>query len=476
MADIPAGWYPDPEDAGGSRWWDGGRWTEHARPDVPAVAGTAGVPLLDAAEDRAAPDTDIPAHRGRGRRLAAVLSVLILAAAVGTGGWWWLATPTEEAVPAGEAVEAADEGSDGTGADEPAPPPDPRDPAAYHTADGSVPPLEPDCVGLVSLCLGNPIDRAIERLGTEDQRLAEEDGTVHRWELGVVSVVAVADPVGSIVELQVDVTGDGRATAPDGILVGETTLLEFTERSDAEPHLEVVSKPGVVAVGFRMSSGDPEQSYRMGTVSLLDDDDQFGDVESAGADLDRLLAVLGDRPLDGLRLGIAAPDEPAPAEDDETQTTGSGPSSNDPEEEPARDEAAVDRGDYGRAPAWVADQLAEVREGYTLANDAAWNPDATLSAVTGSMAGGATGRGMHVFFFVDGERYLGTDTLHSSNTVRITWWDDTTVAVEYVLYNDGDPGCCPTGGSAVVRFHWNGDRLVPLDDIPPLYGEGSPYR
>jgi hypothetical protein len=29
-------------------------------------------------------------------------------------------TPTEEAVPAGEAVEAADEGSEGTGADEPA--------------------------------------------------------------------------------------------------------------------------------------------------------------------------------------------------------------------------------------------------------------------------------------------------------------------------------------------------------------------
>jgi hypothetical protein len=86
-------------------------------------------------------------------------------------------------------------------------------------------------VGLVSLCLGNPIDRAIERLGTEDQRLAEADGTVHRWELGVVSVVAVADPVGSIVELQVDVTGDGRATAPDGIVVGATTLLEFIERS-----------------------------------------------------------------------------------------------------------------------------------------------------------------------------------------------------------------------------------------------------
>jgi hypothetical protein len=38
----PAGWYADPDRAGGLRWWDGQRWTDHRQPAPPGSAGPAG--------------------------------------------------------------------------------------------------------------------------------------------------------------------------------------------------------------------------------------------------------------------------------------------------------------------------------------------------------------------------------------------------------------------------------------------------
>jgi Interferon-induced transmembrane protein/Protein of unknown function (DUF2510) len=46
MADIPAGWYPNPEDASTQRYWDGDAWTDSTAPAPPSLAtpppGTAG--------------------------------------------------------------------------------------------------------------------------------------------------------------------------------------------------------------------------------------------------------------------------------------------------------------------------------------------------------------------------------------------------------------------------------------------------
>jgi Protein of unknown function (DUF2510) len=40
---LPAGWYTDPGQSGGKRWWDGTQWTSHLKlPDAPATRSTAG--------------------------------------------------------------------------------------------------------------------------------------------------------------------------------------------------------------------------------------------------------------------------------------------------------------------------------------------------------------------------------------------------------------------------------------------------
>lgn len=39
MSTPPAGWYPDPRDAGLQRYWDGASWTEHTAPGAAASAG-----------------------------------------------------------------------------------------------------------------------------------------------------------------------------------------------------------------------------------------------------------------------------------------------------------------------------------------------------------------------------------------------------------------------------------------------------
>ncbi|SEH46579.1 protein of unknown function [Mycolicibacterium rutilum] len=77
---TPAGWYPDPEGAGGQRYWDGSAWTEHRSPaDTQSYEPAAAAPAFDIA----------PASVDRGlltrylAACAAMLAVLIAAVAYG---------------------------------------------------------------------------------------------------------------------------------------------------------------------------------------------------------------------------------------------------------------------------------------------------------------------------------------------------------------------------------------------------------
>jgi serine/threonine protein kinase len=88
-----------------------------------------------------------------------------------------------------------------------------------------------------------------------------------------------------------------------------------------------------------------------------------------------------------------------------------------------------------------------------------------LAVLIGVCTPSADGYCQHAFFFVN-NRYIGTDTGHDDITVSVSWQNSNTVALSYPIYNTSDPMCCPTGGSRLVRFYWNGSALKPLDPLP----------
>jgi serine/threonine protein kinase len=326
-----------------------------------------------------------------------------------------------------------------------------NDPTSYYSSDGTAPALTPACSGVVGLCLGIPIDRAVERLGTEDYRYDLEDNVSYMWDLGAVTVDAVADAVGSIIELSVGTREGARAATPiSGVVVGQTTVRQFADGVDGVDFVDELSGEGFSIVSLGIATGSEGHEARQVSLSLEWDERDWYELSEDGFSIESVLEHLGHRPITDFRVGYEFPE--SYYEDlHATQTS-------------------AEAGDYGDPPVWVHDVLAQTRGGFQMVDGSTWDPYAEINVVTGSMLGGATGRGMYAFFFSRDDGYIGTDALDASNTLSIAWRDDTTIAIEYVLYREGDPGCCATGGSALVRFHWDGNRLNALDEIPPTSG------
>jgi LppP/LprE lipoprotein/zinc ribbon protein len=104
--------------------------------------------------------------------------------------------------------------------------------------------------------------------------------------------------------------------------------------------------------------------------------------------------------------------------------------------------------------------------GFTVVDTDHYGSGSGLHVLIGFCTGSADGACQHGFFFY-GDRYLGLDLTATSAGINVTWRTATTVALRYQLYNPQDAMCCPSAGTAVVRYHWNGVRLVALDRIPP---------
>jgi LppP/LprE lipoprotein len=99
------------------------------------------------------------------------------------------------------------------------------------------------------------------------------------------------------------------------------------------------------------------------------------------------------------------------------------------------------------------------------------DPSFRFNALYGD-CGGGDGHEQRVWFFA-GARFVGTDSPRSSAAIIGLWRDQSTTAFLYVLYRPSDPLCCATGGGSVVRYRWNGRRIVRLDPLPRRTATGA---
>jgi hypothetical protein len=93
------------------------------------------------------------------------------------------------------------------------------------------------------------------------------------------------------------------------------------------------------------------------------------------------------------------------------------------------------------------------------------DPSFHINALYGD-CGGGDGRDQRIWFF-RGSHFVGHDSKQSSASIVGLWRDANTMAFMYVLYRPTDALCCATGGGAVVRYRWNGEKVVRLDPLPP---------
>ena len=122
-------------------------------------------------------------------------------------------------------------------------------------------------------------------------------------------------------------------------------------------------------------------------------------------------------------------------------------------------------GSYGTLAAAQAYVQAQAEPGYPfslLAADTTWRPGAVLHVLHGTPQGTASYGGDYYFFFANGNP-VGKQ--YFTGAVGETPVDSTTFAVTYKVYKPADAHCCPSGGQATVRFHWDGARLKPLDPL-----------
>lgn len=97
-------------------------------------------------------------------------------------------------------------------------------------------------------------------------------------------------------------------------------------------------------------------------------------------------------------------------------------------------------------------------------NDLIMPPVDGLHVIIATATQSADGHTQQAFFFVNG-RFLRTDASPSAG-IQLAWRNNATIALSYAVYKRNEPMCCPSGGSMIVRYRWNGTQLQALDPMP----------
>jgi hypothetical protein len=106
------------------------------------------------------------------------------------------------------------------------------------------------------------------------------------------------------------------------------------------------------------------------------------------------------------------------------------------------------------------------KRGYYPTDTSGYGSGTPPAVVLGVRKGSADGTAQRAFFFAAG-RFVGTDTADDSAGIRIDSARPPVIALAYRLFDPKDPQCCATAGTTIVRYRWDGRRIVPLEPIPP---------
>ena len=97
-----------------------------------------------------------------------------------------------------------------------------------------------------------------------------------------------------------------------------------------------------------------------------------------------------------------------------------------------------------------------------------YDPTESLRVLIGRPKASSTGvRGRRAFFFAR-EQYLGTDAASPSLRLKVASQKGSQITLAYTRFAAGDKPCCPSDGTVKVRFKLDGERLTPMDPIPPV--------